>query len=108
MVIATIDSLLALDWPAFEVVIVDNNTADPALWEPVEDYVRARLAAGTPVHPYPLANRLQTGLLLVLYRLLGPIRYLTAALVGALVMFVGLFGWLARQWGELSLEKPRA
>ena len=47
MVIATIDSLLALDWPAFEVVIVDNNTADPALWEPVEDYVRARLAAGT-------------------------------------------------------------
>ncbi|MBK6879951.1 MAG: hypothetical protein IPN65_10050 [Elusimicrobia bacterium] len=31
-----------------------------------------------------------------------------AALVGVLVMFVGLYGWLARQWGELSLEKPRA
>jgi len=47
MVIATIDSLLALDWPAFEVLIVDNNTADPALWGPVEDYVQARIAAGT-------------------------------------------------------------
>jgi len=30
-----------------------------------------------------------------------------AALVGVLVMFVGLYGWLSRQWGELSLEKPR-
>lgn len=31
-----------------------------------------------------------------------------ATLAGVLVMFVGLFGWLARQWGELPLEKPRA
>jgi len=31
-----------------------------------------------------------------------------ATLAGVLVMFVGLYGWLARQWGELSLEKPRA
>jgi cellulose synthase/poly-beta-1,6-N-acetylglucosamine synthase-like glycosyltransferase len=29
MVIATIDRLLALDWPAFEVLVVDNNTGDP-------------------------------------------------------------------------------
>lgn len=46
MVIATINSLLALDWPAFEIVIVDNNTSDPALWVPVEDYVQARIASG--------------------------------------------------------------
>ena len=46
MVIATIDSLLALDWPAFEIVIVDNNTGDPALWQPVETHVQACLAAG--------------------------------------------------------------
>ena len=35
MVIAAIDRLLALDWPAFEVIVVDNNTADAALWRPV-------------------------------------------------------------------------
>ena len=46
MVIATIDSLLALDWPAFEIVIVDNNTGDAALWQPVEAHVVACLAAG--------------------------------------------------------------
>ena len=40
MVIATIDSLLALDWPAFEVVVVDNNTSDPARWRPVQAHVR--------------------------------------------------------------------
>ncbi len=46
MVIATIDSLLALDWPAFEIVIVDNNTSDTALWQPVEAHVAACLVAG--------------------------------------------------------------
>ena len=46
MVIATIDSLLALDWPAFEIVVVDNNTSDAALWQPVEAHVQACLAAG--------------------------------------------------------------
>ncbi len=41
MVIAAIDSLRALDWPTFEVVIVDNNTADPARWRPVQAHVQA-------------------------------------------------------------------
>jgi cellulose synthase/poly-beta-1,6-N-acetylglucosamine synthase-like glycosyltransferase len=45
MVIATIDRLLGLDWPAFEVLVVDNNTGDPALWEPVQAHVNARRAA---------------------------------------------------------------
>ena len=35
LVIATLERLAALRGPAFEVVIVDNNTADPALWQPV-------------------------------------------------------------------------
>lgn len=43
MVIATIDSLLALDWPAYEILIVDNNTTDPDLWQPVQEHVRQRL-----------------------------------------------------------------
>ncbi|MFP5460908.1 MAG: glycosyltransferase [Gammaproteobacteria bacterium] len=45
MVIATIDSLLALDWPAFEVIVVDNNTSDPARWRPVQAHVESILAA---------------------------------------------------------------
>ena len=41
MVIATIDCLLALDWPVLEIVVVDNNTRDPALWQPVAAHVDA-------------------------------------------------------------------
>ncbi|MFZ0789143.1 MAG: glycosyltransferase, partial [Chromatiaceae bacterium] len=35
LLIETLDALAALDYPAFEVVVVDNNTKDPAVWEPV-------------------------------------------------------------------------
>jgi len=33
---ATLDALAGLDYPNFEVLVVDNNTADPNLWRPVE------------------------------------------------------------------------
>lgn len=39
MVIATLDALAAMDYPAFEVVLLDNNTADPAMWRPVKKHV---------------------------------------------------------------------
>ena len=39
MVIATIDSLRKLDYENFEVLVVDNNTRDEALWKPVERYM---------------------------------------------------------------------
>ena len=39
MVIATLKSLHALDYAAFEVIVVDNNTRDDALWQPVRDFV---------------------------------------------------------------------
>jgi cellulose synthase/poly-beta-1,6-N-acetylglucosamine synthase-like glycosyltransferase len=38
MVIQTIESLAALDYPNLEVIIIDNNTKDPAVWRPVQDY----------------------------------------------------------------------
>ena len=38
MVIATLGSLLALDYPAFEILVVDNNTLDPGLYEPVRQF----------------------------------------------------------------------
>ena len=39
MVIATLSALAAQDWPVqdYEVIVIDNNTADPALWHPVRD-----------------------------------------------------------------------
>lgn len=49
------------------------------------DRVRTLVAAGTPLHPYRLADRLSTSLLLVVYRWLGPVRALTDAVVEALL-----------------------
>jgi exo-beta-1,3-glucanase (GH17 family)/cellulose synthase/poly-beta-1,6-N-acetylglucosamine synthase-like glycosyltransferase len=36
MMIETLDALAALDYPCFEVLVIDNNTKDPAIWQPVE------------------------------------------------------------------------
>lgn len=44
MVRQTLDALAGLDYPDFEVLVVDNNTTDPALWEPVAEHC-ARLGA---------------------------------------------------------------
>ena len=38
VVISTLDALAALDYPDFEVLLIDNNTADPALWEPLREH----------------------------------------------------------------------
>jgi cellulose synthase/poly-beta-1,6-N-acetylglucosamine synthase-like glycosyltransferase len=42
MVIATIASIERLNYSNFELLVIDNNTKDPARWEPVRDYM-ARL-----------------------------------------------------------------
>jgi exo-beta-1,3-glucanase (GH17 family)/cellulose synthase/poly-beta-1,6-N-acetylglucosamine synthase-like glycosyltransferase len=39
MVIATIESLSRLDYQQFEVLVIDNNTKDEALWKPIEAYM---------------------------------------------------------------------
>ncbi|MBV9345547.1 MAG: glycosyltransferase [Gammaproteobacteria bacterium] len=36
MLIETLDALARLDYPDFEVLVIDNNTADEAVWRPVE------------------------------------------------------------------------
>ncbi len=38
MVRRTLEALAALNYPDFEVLVVDNNTTDPALWEPVAEH----------------------------------------------------------------------
>ncbi len=47
LVIRTIAALQRQDWPAgrYEIIVMDNNTADPALWRPVQAYC-ARQGAG--------------------------------------------------------------
>ena len=43
MVIEAVQSLLALDWPAFEVVVVDNNTADAQARQRLAKWAAAQL-----------------------------------------------------------------
>jgi exo-beta-1,3-glucanase (GH17 family)/glycosyltransferase involved in cell wall biosynthesis len=38
MVIVTLDSLAALDYANFEVLVLDNNTKNPDVWKPVQEY----------------------------------------------------------------------
>lgn len=40
MVRRTLESLARLDYPALEVLVIDNNTKDPAVWQPVEAICR--------------------------------------------------------------------
>src|SRR5579863_2087010 len=44
MVMESLDALARLDYPRFEVLVIDNNTADEAVWKPVEAHC-ARLGA---------------------------------------------------------------
>ena len=36
MLIETLDALSRLDYPRFEVIVIDNNTKDPNVWQPVQ------------------------------------------------------------------------
>jgi exo-beta-1,3-glucanase (GH17 family)/cellulose synthase/poly-beta-1,6-N-acetylglucosamine synthase-like glycosyltransferase len=41
LVTATLDALAALDYPRFEVLVIDNNTADDRRWRPLEAHCAA-------------------------------------------------------------------
>lgn len=38
MVIETLNALASLDYPNFEVLLIDNNTKDEAVWKPLEEH----------------------------------------------------------------------
>ncbi len=38
MLIQTLDALAALDYPRFEVLVIDNNTKEPDIWQPVRGH----------------------------------------------------------------------
>ena len=56
MLIETLDALAALDYPEFEVIVIDNNTPEEATWQPVDAHC-ARLGTRFRFfHRKPLAG----------------------------------------------------
>ena len=41
MMIETLNALAHLDYPHYEVLVIDNNTKDPEVWQPVEAHCKA-------------------------------------------------------------------
>ncbi|MDJ0891561.1 MAG: glycosyltransferase [Gammaproteobacteria bacterium] len=56
MLMTTLDALACLDYPRYEVVVVDNNTADPAVWRPVQAHCAALGPRFRFHHVAPLAG----------------------------------------------------
>jgi exo-beta-1,3-glucanase (GH17 family)/cellulose synthase/poly-beta-1,6-N-acetylglucosamine synthase-like glycosyltransferase len=56
MLIKTLDALAQLDYPNYEVLVIDNNTNDPDIWEPVEAYCRTLGPRFRFFHENPLAG----------------------------------------------------
>jgi len=56
MLIETLDALARLDYPDYEVIVVDNNTRDPAVWRPVEAHCRRLGPRFRFLHVEPLAG----------------------------------------------------
>ena len=54
MLIQTLDALAALDYPHYEVLVIDNNTKDPEVWRPVEAHCRKLGARFRFFHVDPL------------------------------------------------------
>ena len=40
MLVETLDALAKLDYPDYEVILIDNNTKDPSVWKPVQAHCR--------------------------------------------------------------------
>ncbi len=56
MVIETLDALARLDYPDYEVLVIDNNTRDEAVWRPVEARCTELGARFRFFHVAPLAG----------------------------------------------------
>ena len=56
MVKQTLDALAALDYPDYEVLIIDNNTKDPAVWEPIKAHCELLGERFRFFHVAPLAG----------------------------------------------------
>ncbi|HEY3777476.1 MAG TPA: glycosyltransferase [Rhizomicrobium sp.] len=71
MVIATLDALSRLDYEDFEVIVLDNNTTDPAMWRPVEQHC-AELGPAFKFHHLDGLRGFKAGALNAALRLCDP------------------------------------
>ena len=53
MLIETLDALARLDYSNFEVLVIDNNTPDEAVWRPVEAHCATPRARGSASSTWP-------------------------------------------------------
>ncbi|MCG7900397.1 MAG: glycosyltransferase [Candidatus Thiodiazotropha weberae] len=56
MMIETLDALAKLDYPNYEVLVIDNNTKDPQVWKPVEAHCEKLGQRFRFFHRSPLAG----------------------------------------------------
>lgn len=56
MLIETLDALARLDYPDYEVLVIDNNTPEETVWKPVEAHCRALGPRFRFFHVKPLAG----------------------------------------------------
>ncbi|MBI5589769.1 MAG: glycosyltransferase [Deltaproteobacteria bacterium] len=56
MLMETLNALALLDYPYFEVLVIDNNTQDPLVWQPIEDHCAKLGAQFRFFHVNPLAG----------------------------------------------------
>jgi exo-beta-1,3-glucanase (GH17 family)/cellulose synthase/poly-beta-1,6-N-acetylglucosamine synthase-like glycosyltransferase len=56
MLIETLDALARMDYPNFEVIVIDNNTRDEAVWRPVESHCAGLGPRFRFFHVNPLAG----------------------------------------------------
>lgn len=56
LLIDTLNALNRLDYPDFEVLVIDNNTKDPAIWQPVEVHCEQLGSRFRFFHVAPLAG----------------------------------------------------
>jgi exo-beta-1,3-glucanase (GH17 family)/cellulose synthase/poly-beta-1,6-N-acetylglucosamine synthase-like glycosyltransferase len=56
MMIETLNALSRLDYPRYEVIVIDNNTKDPAVWQPVREHCEKLGARFRFFHEEPLAG----------------------------------------------------
>ena len=79
MMIETLDALARLDYPRFEVLVIDNNTKDPAVWEPVAAHCEKLGKRFRFFHVSPLAG-FKAGALNFALRETSPAAYAVAVI----------------------------
>lgn len=62
LVIDSLNALAKMDYPHYEVIVIDNNTRDPALWKPIEEHC-AKLGPRFRFYHYDVLNGAKAGAL---------------------------------------------